>query len=288
MTNPLIAARDAFAAAHPERRVVLNGRDWGLIDTGAVEEEGASFLFLPGTLGRGDVFFQQIEALAPRMRVLAVSYPGAGGVADWAGDLVGLLDRLGIARAAVLGSSLGGFLAQYVAATYPARVTHLFAANTLHSVAGVDQRPPYSADLWAAPIDELRAGFGLGMKAWAAAHPDHGDMVELLLAEAGGRILEPELRARLDAIKTGPALPPLMRGAENTSVLESLDDPLIPPPMRAAVRARCAPAPAFRFRWGGHFPYLLRPALYSGLLLARLGHAPLPADWAEGDGAFEA
>ena len=286
MTNALMAARDAFLARFPETRIDLDGRDWGLIDTGGA---GAVFLFLPGTLGRSDVFFQQIAALAGDMRVLSVSYPASGGVVDWAASLVTLLDRLGIDRVAVLGSSLGGYLAQYFAATYPGRVRHLFAANTLHEIVEAAHRPPYSLDLWTAPIAELRNGFHMGMGAWVQAHPDHAEMVEFLLAEADGRILESELRARLDGIKTGPALPPLSNVADTATVIESTDDPLIPPPMRAAVRARNAPAPAFRFAWGGHFPYLIRPDLYTGLLRARLGLAPLPADWRPAnDGVMQA
>ncbi|MCB1359909.1 MAG: alpha/beta fold hydrolase [Rhodobacter sp.] len=286
MTNSLMAARDAFLARFPESRVDLDGRDWGLIDTGGT---GAVFLFLPGTLGRSDVFFQQIEPLAADMRVLAVSYPDSGGVIDWAASLVTLLDRLGIGRVCVLGSSLGGYLAQYFAGTYPDRVQHLFAANTLHEIVEAAHRPPYSLDLWTAPIEDLRKGFHLGMTAWVQAHPDHAEMVEFLLTEADGRIPEPELRARLDGIKTGPDLPPLSHEPGAATVIESADDPLIPPPMRAAVRARNAPAPAFRFAWGGHFPYLIRPALYTGLLRARLGLAPLPADWqSTDDGVMQA
>ncbi len=285
MPNALMKSRDAFLARHPEIRIALDGRDWGLIDTGGA---GEVVLFLPGTLGRADVFFQQIDALAPHMRVLAVSYPASGGVVEWSASLVTLLDRLGIARVAVLGSSLGGYLAQYFAGTNPGRVRHMFAANTLHAVDEAARMLPYSLDLWASPIADLRAGFSRGMTAWLQAHPDHADMVDLLLTEAGGRILEPELRARLEAIKTGPVLPPLANTAANATVIESADDPLIPAPMRAAVRARNAPAPAFRFGWGGHFPYLIRPDLYSGLLLARLGIAPMPAEWVQADGLFTA
>jgi len=290
MTNALMQARDAFLSRFPEEMITLDGRDWGLIDTGPAGSggDGPAFLFLPGTLGRADVFFAQIEALAPHVRVLAVSYPDSGGVPEWAASLPELLDLRRIGQTAVLGSSLGGFLAQYFAASRPELVTHLFAGNTLHSVEGIDQRPPYSSDLWAAPIGELRAGFGAGMNAWKAAFPQHADMVDFLLAEAGGRILEGELRARLDAIKTGPVLPPLSNTADTATVIEAADDPLIPPPMRAAVRARNAPAPAFRFLWGGHFPYLLRPELYANLLLARLGVAALSADWVLNDGVYEA
>ena len=34
MTNPLIAERDRFAAAHAEERVTVNGREWGVVDAG--------------------------------------------------------------------------------------------------------------------------------------------------------------------------------------------------------------------------------------------------------------
>ena len=35
MTNPLIAARNAFSDQHPEQRITLNGREWGVLDAGA-------------------------------------------------------------------------------------------------------------------------------------------------------------------------------------------------------------------------------------------------------------
>ncbi|MCW1933042.1 alpha/beta fold hydrolase [Pararhodobacter zhoushanensis] len=285
MSNTLMAERDAFLARHPETRLTLDGRDWGLIDTGGT---GDVFLFLPGTLGRADVFFKVIEPVAAHMRVLAVSYPESGGVVDWAASLISLLDQLGVAKVSLLGSSLGGFVAQYFAATYPERVSHLFAANTLHSLAGIGERPPYSSDLWTAPIDELRRGFAMGLTAWADAHPDQREVIDFLLAEAAGRIPEMEMRARLDALKTGPVLPPLSNTADTATTIESLDDPLIPAPMRAAVRERNAPGHSYRFLWGGHFPYLVRGDVYANLLLSRLGRVPMGGEWAENDGVFEA
>ena len=264
MTNPLIEARDQFAARHPEHRVALNGRDWGVTDVGT----GPVLVLIPGTLGRGDVFWQQITDLAGHMRILALSYPATGGIADWADDLATLLDQRGVALAHVLGSSLGGYLAQYFAATHPARVETLFAANTLCSVQGLDQMPPYSLDLKTAPIEDLRAGFARGLGAWKAEHPDQGDLVELLMQEVNGRIPEPELRMRLAAMKTAPDLP----DAQGRVVtIESADDPLIPEAMRQAVRARLSPSRAYRFRFGGHFPYIARPDFYTALLAREIG-----------------
>lgn len=279
MTNPLIAARDAFAARHPEDRFVRDGRDWGVIDTGGA---GPALLLIPGTLGRADIFFAQIEALAPRLRVLSVSHPAGGGLADWIGDLAALMDARGIGQAAVLGSSLGGYMAQALAGWHPERVSHLFAANTLPTVRGLETRPPYSSDLQTAPIDELRAGFGRGLTAWGETHPDQRDIVALLLAEIAGRIPAPELRARLQVLKTAPELPPCPLPADRITVIDAEDDPLIPPDWRAAVRARLRPGAAFRFLSGGHFPYLARPALYTALIAAQLGLEPLPAAWGTG------
>lgn len=54
--------------------------------------------------------------------------------------------------------------------------------------------------------------------------------------------------------------------------------------MRAAVRARLAPAVGFRFRQGGHFPYLSRAGASTAILLARLGIAPLQGWERDGEG----
>lgn len=279
MTNPLIADRDHFATAHPEERVILNGREWGFIAAG---DAGPALLLIPGTLGRADIFWQQIEALKDRARVVAVTYPRSGGVGEWSDDLAALLRRQRIDAATVLGSSLGGYLAQYFAATHADMTKRLIAANTLSSVADIRTRPPYSSDLDNGSIEELRAGFGNGLRAWGEAHPEQADLVELLMAEQGGRIPEPELRARLNALKHGPDLPPVTIPAERVITIEAADDPLIPPPMREAVRARLRPGVAYRFLTGGHFPYVVRPLLYTGLLEEQLGLPLTGEGWGAG------
>ena len=279
MTNPLIDNRDTFAALHPEQRIDLNGREWGLIDVGS----GSVLLLIPGTLGRGDIFWQQITSLQDRVRILAVTYPATGGVADWSGDLVTLLDQLGVERAAVLGSSLGGYLAQHLAADAPDRVTKLIGANTLCSVRGLDQRMPYALDLMNAPIADLRAGFGQGLGAWAAAHPDQADLVALLMAEVNGRIPEAELRNRLIATKTAPHLPAVPLPGTEIVTIEADDDPLIPPEMRLAVRKHLNPGCAYRFLAGGHFPYVARPDDYTGLLEQVMALPLTGTDWGTGE-----
>jgi pimeloyl-ACP methyl ester carboxylesterase len=77
--------------------------------------------------------------LAERFHVVTFDNRGIGGsdapagpytVAQLAADSVALLDALGIRRAHVIGTSLGGFIAQHMAVEYPERVDRLVLACT--------------------------------------------------------------------------------------------------------------------------------------------------------------
>ncbi len=263
MTNALIQNRDAFARHHPETRVRVKGRTWGVISAG---HRGPALVLLPGTLGRGDIFWQQIGALSPKARVLALTYPEQGGIGDWAEDIAALMAQHGLASATILGSSLGGYVAQYFTATRPGMADNLIAANTLPAVGFLQNIPPYSADITALPASDLMRGFTDGLQKWAQETPARTDLAALLLAEVESRIPVPELRARLNALKHAPALPPQTLPRTRIFTVESEDDHLIPPPIRAALRQSLNPQHSEIFATGSHFPYVAEPARYNDMI----------------------
>jgi len=61
----------------------------------------------------------------------------AYGLQDMANDAIGVLDALGIRRAHVLGASMGGMIAQRVAATVPDRVTSLISLMSSSGARGL-------------------------------------------------------------------------------------------------------------------------------------------------------
>lgn len=80
-----------------------------------------------------------LEHLSQRYQLILFDNRGigtstaAGGpitIADYAGDTIGLMDKLGIAKAHVLGISMGGMIAQQVAVSYPDRVDKLILGAT--------------------------------------------------------------------------------------------------------------------------------------------------------------
>jgi 3-oxoadipate enol-lactonase len=83
------------------------------------------------------------EKLAGRYRIVRYDKRGHGlseappppyALTDHVADLVGLLDHLKIDRAAVVGLSVGGLIAQGLAALHPERVAALVLSDTAHKI----------------------------------------------------------------------------------------------------------------------------------------------------------
>lgn len=170
------ASRDAFLDLSTHR---LRYR----ID-GAVEDAGAPWLVFANSLGTDlDMWAPQAQALAGRFRVLRMDVRGHGGsstppppysLADLGGDVLALMDGLGIARAHFCGLSIGGLTGQWLGIHAGARFDRIVVCATAAKIG--------TADSWAARIGAVRDG-GLAplgaataerwfTPAFRAAHPD--------------------------------------------------------------------------------------------------------------------
>lgn len=107
--------------------------DWGDLH---YQEAGAGppLLLVSGLNGLAQPWQAVVPALARRFRVITHDHRGLGGSSRWDGafsvdqiarDVLGLMDHLGLERAHVVGHSLGGAVAQALAADHPARVDRL-------------------------------------------------------------------------------------------------------------------------------------------------------------------
>lgn len=81
-------------------------------------------------------------ALAGIRYALHLKVPAAYSLADMADDALGVLDALGIARAHVCGASMGGMIAQHLAARHPDRVLSLTLMMTTSGGRDLPQPSP--------------------------------------------------------------------------------------------------------------------------------------------------
>ncbi|MGH2829890.1 MAG: alpha/beta fold hydrolase [Actinomycetota bacterium] len=122
------------------RGTIVTRIDAGGISLGYEIRGGGDPLLLIHGLGYGRWGWHwQVPALSAQFRVIAFDNRGIGEsdappgpytVAQMAGDAAALLDALGIRRAHVIGTSLGGFIAQTLAVERPDLVDRLVLACT--------------------------------------------------------------------------------------------------------------------------------------------------------------
>ena len=139
-------------------------------DTGG---NGPTVLFLHGAGGNHLSWWQQVPVFAEEYRCVTVDQRGFGQSPDVAGgpgpaalatDAIALLDHLGIARAALVAQSMGGWAAVGAAVQAPERFWAIVLANTVGNltnpeIAALRQQltaasPPRPPVLWHAALGE--------------------------------------------------------------------------------------------------------------------------------------
>jgi pimeloyl-ACP methyl ester carboxylesterase len=111
-----------------------------------VQGEGPPLLLING-LGFGRWgWFKQIPAFTRHFETITFDIRGElglrNGVADLTGEVVALLDHLGVGKTHVLGTSLGGFVAQELALGRPDLVDRLVLACTSYGGRGPEAMSP--------------------------------------------------------------------------------------------------------------------------------------------------
>lgn len=125
-------------------------------------------------------FFKQVPALSRRFRVITFDIRNAQnlahGVADISSAAVALLDHLGIRKAHVLGTSLGGFVAQELALDRPDIVDRLVLVCTSYGGSGPETMSPRALGTMfglGAPEDAARRGLEVATSdAYRAEKPE--------------------------------------------------------------------------------------------------------------------
>ena len=157
-------------------------------------------------------------------------------LADMADDGVGLLDALGIERAHIVGASMGGMIAQHVAARHPDRCLSL---TTVFSTTGNPKLPPARPEAMKALITRpdsteegvlVEHGMMLARTIGSPGYPAPEDRLRERTLASVRRSFYPEGPTRhLSAIVADGDHRAMLRDiAVPTLVLHGEDDPLVP------------------------------------------------------------
>jgi maspardin len=263
---------EEFRRRYRPRTVRAGGQSWRVIETKA-RRNAPVLVMLPGTLGTAEIFWNQIAALKGRVRIVSVTYPAVSDIFKLADGLAALFDTLGIAKASIIGSSLGGFLGQWFSARHPERVETLYIGNSLTDPDKVNPAKMPAAALRRAPAAMHQAIVLGSIEAWPEPEPVFRRLKEILRHSGRKLIAGETLKARVLATVTGRKVPPLALPQARTVIIECADDPLIPRAAQKAMRRKYPRATLYRLPRGGHYPYITRPADYTRILARHLPRA---------------
>ena len=218
----------------------------------------------------------QLAALSSEFQVIAYDHRGHGGspappgpysIDDLALDVVALLDDYGVARAHMVGLSLGGMVAQLIAARQPQRVDRLVllctAAHYPDPASWTERAATVRADGTDAIADAVVAR-------WLTADYRRDQPTEVArLREMVVSIDDEGYAACCDAIADMDLRPDLSRIHAPTLVIAGAEDPAVPPERMRELADEIAGS-RFVIVPGAHVPPLEHPAIVTDLLLEHL------------------
>ena len=224
-----------------------------------------------------------LDALGSRFSILAPDNRGMGDselgdepltVEGMADDMLTLLDERGIERAAVVGWSMGGFVAQQLARAATARVEALVLLST---DGGGPEAIRGSPEAWARLTDHEGTPREQASRLIAVLFPpevaevidrDFGEVVAEARAALSVRALAAQEEA-MDAWHEGPAS--VLPEALPILVATGSEDEVIPPANSLALASSSRNSWLARFRGGGHAFMAQEPQRLASLIGAFLG-----------------
>jgi pimeloyl-ACP methyl ester carboxylesterase len=147
-------------SANPATALVVNGLSVDTVDRG----RGRPILFLHPGIGL-DPNLPVLDRLAAQARVIAPTHPGFGTspapksfttVEDLAYFYLDLLDQLNLRNVALVGVSLGGWIAASIAVKSVERLSHVVLANAV-GIKTADRETREIADIFAITVSTPRS-----------------------------------------------------------------------------------------------------------------------------------
>jgi maspardin len=262
-----VASLKSFRDHYPKMTITHGGDDWNYRVAGS---GGKTILFLHGMTGAYDIWWQQISALEDTYRIVTVTYPPIDNLNDLGEGIMAILNTEEIDRVHLVGSSLGGYLSQYLVAHYPQKIEKAIFANTFPPNDIIAEKNKTIGRLlpiipeWAV-MDVLRKNTE------AALYPasGHSELVKAYMMEQSyGMMNKQQFVARFHCV-IDPFTPPNTEALGiPVMIIEADNDPLVEPALREMLKQTYPAATVATLNQVGHFPYLNQPDHYTELIRA--------------------
>lgn len=260
--NDYIADYSDFVSRNPLRTVELPHGTWRFLDNG--REDRPVLVLLHGSRGNAYVFWRQFQGLGDDFRLISVGLPLHDDAADVCADLAQLLTLQGVDKINILGSSIGGYFAQWFTHFHPDRVGKLFISSSVVDGRGFNNPSPIIAR-FVLPF----VPYPVIMRRLAKLETrdaKYQALIRFLEEKVTGNLSSREIAKRASAFHVSGAVPPLNIPNERITIIDCLDEPYVDQAAQQRVIERYPGAGHTRLNEGHHFPYIVVPEQYNAIV----------------------
>ena len=253
-----------FREVYPPKSIDVGGIEWTYLSLGDGPE---TILFLHGMTGAYDIWWQQMMALQDDYRVISVTYPAVNSLEEMEQVVMRILNEEDVNHFFVVGSSLGGYFAQYLVSKHPHEVLGAVFANTF---------PPN--DILAENNKTIGALLPY-LPEWLVMNVLSGSMRESVYPASGyselvlafgleqtyGRMSKAQTLGRFHCVVEPFEAPNMAMLGIPVMIIEADNDPLVELELREQLKETYPTAEVITLN-NGHFPYLSMPDEYTAYL----------------------
>ncbi len=253
----------------PTKTLLVDGVEWRYYAGGNGDE---TILFLHGMGGAYDLWWNQVATFESDYRVVSYSLPEEIHSLKVAGEgVIAILDREKVDKFIAVGTSMGGYITQYLLQKFPHRVEKAVLGNTFppnNLIRGKNDATrkllPFVPEFIISKLGEKK----FNNEILPAAH--RSELLKAFLPSLP--FSKRQFINRYDIVVDVMTVNPNQYAVKRIPklIIESDNDPLIEPELRAQLKALYPGAEVQTFHNEGHFPYINAADAYNRVLRAFL------------------
>lgn len=261
----IVESLKTFRRNNPLKHAKIDRVDWSYVALGSGDE---TILFLHGMTGAYDIWWQQIDALKNRYRIISVTYPPVHSLEGLCRGVIAILEREHIDRFNVVGTSLGGYFTQYLVAQHHDRINRAVFANTFSPndlIAKKNKRIGTLLPLLpkSMVMATLRKSFTQSI------YPTSGNseiLLAFLMEQSYGLMSKAQFITRYHCVIDKFTAPDPKSLGIPVLIIEADNDPLVEETLRTQLKRAYPSARVKTLHNVGHFSYVNDPQPYTRIL----------------------
>ena len=254
-----------FRRIHEIHHIKVSGKTWRYLAIGKGKQ---TILFLHGMAGAYDIWWQVIEALQDRFNIISLTYPPINNLEGLRRGILAIFEKEKVSECYLVGTSLGGYLAQYLVSKNPEMIKRAVFANTFPPNDIIAQKTRKTGKIlpflpqWAV-MQYLR------QRTTTSTYPASGHseiVLAYMMEQAHGMLTKKQYIARYRCILDYFEAPVSEVSKIPVLIIEADNDPLVEDQLREMLKATYPSSPVKTLHGVGHFPYLNQPEQYTQIL----------------------